>query len=125
MFVEERPKLNAQSFQEFLEHYLSFVPPDVKVHLVLDNARAHHAKALKPFLASNQDRLQLHFLPAYSPDLNPIEWVWKHFKGRYVFNHHFSTIEELRAHLTPILHSYLSGDGEIQDLTMRYFKSDK
>ena len=43
---------------------------------LFDNVRIHHAKLLKPFLDENKDRLELMFLPAYSPELNLIEGLW-------------------------------------------------
>lgn len=49
--------------------------PKKPVLLVLDNARIHHAKAVKP-VREDMD-IWLVFLPPYSPDLNPIEFAWK------------------------------------------------
>lgn len=46
--------------------------PKGKIVMVLDNARIHHAKLLQPFLLENKDRLQLEFLPSYSPKINLI-----------------------------------------------------
>ena len=45
--------------------------------LVLDNARYHHAVLLKPLLRKYRAVLTLLFLPPYSPQLAPIERVWK------------------------------------------------
>ena len=44
-------------------------------NMIFDNVRIHHTKLLKPFLDENKDRLKLMFLPAYSPELNLIEWL--------------------------------------------------
>jgi putative transposase len=44
--------------------------------MVLDNVRFHHAKRLLPILEKYRQRIELVFLPPYSPDLNPIERVW-------------------------------------------------
>lgn len=41
--------------------------------MILDNAKIHHTKLLKLFLEEVKDRLELMFLPAYSPELNLIE----------------------------------------------------
>lgn len=38
--------------------------------MILDNALFHHGKLLQPFLEEHKDRLELVFLPLYSPDLN-------------------------------------------------------
>lgn len=42
-----------------------------KIFLILDNMRVHHAKALKPWLDENKDKIELFYLPSYSPELNP------------------------------------------------------
>ena len=66
-------KYNAVTFREFL---MSISPMSGEIHMVLDNAKYHHANLLKEFLESNS-HIILEFLPPYSPELNPIESVWK------------------------------------------------
>ena len=46
------------------------------IHIFLDNARYHHAKMVKEWLAQPGRRIVLHFVPAYCPHLNPIERLW-------------------------------------------------
>jgi transposase len=60
------------------ERFLDFIQRLVKnssrkVFLILDNLRVHHCKPVKEWVAINQDKIELFFLPAYSPDLNPDE----------------------------------------------------
>ena len=62
---------------------------------VLDNARYHHAIMIQPWLNKNKDKIQLLFLPPYSPDLNNIERVWKMARRVSTHNRHFATIDEL------------------------------
>jgi transposase len=50
------------------------------VYLVVDGHPTHKAKAVKDFVAATDGRLKLFLLPAYSPHLNPDEWVWKNVK---------------------------------------------
>lgn len=50
-----------------------------RIKLVCDNARYFHAKEVNGWLAKNQD-FELVFLPPYSPNLNPIERLWKYMK---------------------------------------------
>jgi len=66
-----------------------------KILLVLDNAKYHHAKILQPWLNSVSDLLELFFLPPYSPDLNPIEMLWKKTRRNVTHNHFFSSLHEL------------------------------
>lgn len=46
------------------------------IHVFLDNARYHHARAVQEWLAMPGRRIKLHFIPAFSPHLNPIERLW-------------------------------------------------
>jgi transposase len=50
------------------------------VFLVVDGHPAHRSKVAKQFAADSDGRLRLVFLPGYSPELNPDEWVWKQVK---------------------------------------------
>jgi transposase len=50
------------------------------VYLIVDGHPAHRATATKEFAASTDGQLRLIFLPGYSPELNPDEWVWKYVK---------------------------------------------
>ena len=46
---------------------------DRKVHLIVDGHPSHRAKLLKQWLTDRADRIEMHFLPGYSPELNPVE----------------------------------------------------
>ncbi|MFC3456346.1 transposase [Amycolatopsis speibonae] len=46
---------------------------DRKIHLVVDGHPSHRAKLLKAWLAERAERIEMHFLPPYSPELNPVE----------------------------------------------------
>ena len=62
----------------------------------LDNARIHHAKLLQPFLEANKEKLELVFLPPYSPQLNLVEGLWGWLKKSVIYNVFFSSVEEIR-----------------------------
>ncbi|MGV6859616.1 MAG: transposase [bacterium] len=46
-----------------------------KVFLILDNLRVHHAKLVKSWLEEHEEQIEVHYLPAYTPDLNPDEYM--------------------------------------------------
>ncbi len=46
-----------------------------KVFLILDNLRVHHAKLVKAWVERHKSEIELFYLPAYSPDLNPDEYL--------------------------------------------------
>src|SRR5208337_172607 len=48
-----------------------------RIHVFLDNARYHHARAVRGWLQQPGRRIVLHFVPSYCPHLNPIERLWK------------------------------------------------
>jgi transposase len=67
-------RFTADVFIDFLARLIA-THPERKVYLVVDNHSTHHAKKVKAWLARDgrADRLELVFLPAYSPELNPDE----------------------------------------------------
>ena len=89
------PKFNAESFQRFLELLLIHRPRGKRLTLVLDNAKYHYARALQPWLHQHRKRLTLLFLPPYSPELNPIERVWKLTRRMATHNRHFPTLDDI------------------------------
>jgi transposase len=70
--------MNASRFIEFCEKLLQDCP--TPVFLIVDGHGAHTAKIVKEYVESTGGRLRLFFLPPYSPELNPDEWVWKNVK---------------------------------------------
>jgi transposase len=89
------PKFNAESFQRFLQLLLKHRACRKRLVLVLDNARYHHARALQPWLRQHRKLLTLLFLPPYSPELNPIERVWKLTRRLATHNRHFPTLDDI------------------------------
>lgn len=65
-------------FIEFCRKLLA--DTDGPVYLVVDGHPTHRSKLVQQFVASTEGRLKLFVLPAYSPQLNPDEWVWKNVK---------------------------------------------
>ena len=69
---------NARVFINFCQRLLHDAPGPA--YLIIDGHPAHRATATKEFAAAAEGRLRLIFLPGYSPELNPDEWVWKNVK---------------------------------------------
>jgi len=76
----------------FLKKVLRFYK-DKKVYMVLDNVRYHHAKKLKYFLKANENKLEIIFLPAYSPDLNPMERIWWYMRKKITHHRYTETLK--------------------------------
>jgi len=78
LFALYDENINVESFIDFLEKILDST--ERKVYLVLDNLRVHHAKKVSSWIENHSERITLRFLPAYSPDLNPDEYLNQDFK---------------------------------------------
>jgi transposase len=77
-FMIHEGTVNAAVFIDFCTRLLR--DADGPVYLIVDGHPAHRARATTEFVTSTAGRLTLFLLPAYSPELNPDEWVWKNVK---------------------------------------------
>ena len=66
-------RMNASQLIEFLRRLIK--DAQRKVILILDNLRVHHAKLVKAWLAKQAEKIDVFYLPAYSPELNPDEYL--------------------------------------------------
>ena len=95
VYCIEEEKYDAQVFMKFLENVLSLYPTG-KIVMILDNARIHRAKLLQQFLVDNSHRLELVFLPPYSPNLNLIEGLWGWLKSEVINNVFYKSLNQIR-----------------------------
>lgn len=86
---------NAETFENFLRKLIRHKKRSGKTVIILDNARYHHAKNLNSLLSKYSNVLELDYLPPYSPELNPIERVWKFLRRQCTHNQYFETLEDL------------------------------
>jgi transposase len=66
-----------------------------KVVVIVDNAKYHHANLHLEWRKAQRPDFVLLFLPPYSPQLNPIERVWKLLRRLWLHNRYFPTLAEL------------------------------
>lgn len=87
-------KVNAETTIEFLTK-LKTIYPDVSVlHIILDQSGYHTSQAVRKFAQGNN--IKLHYLPPYSPNLNPIERLWKFMNEQIRNNCFFNSAKEFR-----------------------------
>ncbi len=72
----EAQTIDAVSTIRLLELIEACYPTLARIHVFLDNARYHHARLVREWLARPGCRIKLHFIPPYCPHLNPIERLW-------------------------------------------------
>lgn len=95
VYCEEHAKYDAEVFLGFLKNVVDSYS-NGRIVLILDNARIHHAKLLQPYLDSMKERLELVFLPPYSPNLNIIEGLWKWLKSEVINNVFFPNVCQIQ-----------------------------
>ena len=84
---------NEVSFMEFLIELHRHLDGD-KVTLIWDGLPSHRSNAMQAFIKSQRAWLVVERLPAYAPDLNPVEQVWGNLKGGELANLCPNTIDE-------------------------------
>jgi len=88
-----------------------------KVHLIVDGHPVHRAKLVSAWVGRHADRIQLHFLPGYSPELNPVELLNHDVKANAAGRRRPRSAGELRAEL----HGYLRRRQRQPAVLIRFF----
>jgi len=94
LIVQRVDSVNAQATVELLKAIDAANPSAPYIHLIVDNAGYYHAQPVSDYLKSGASRIQLWFLPPYSPNLNLIERVWKFFRKKVMNNRYYATFKK-------------------------------
>ena len=114
-------RFNSERYQLFLCQILDQTLKHVI--LIQDGAKYHTSKATRAFFEAHQDRLTVFQLPSYSPDYNPIEFLWKKMKQRATHNRYFPAFEALAASVEEALAYFAIQVEEIKSLMGQYVSS--
>ncbi|MDR5703871.1 MAG: IS630 family transposase [Armatimonadota bacterium] len=82
-------------FCAFLEQVRTRLRRYRKIHVITDQDRSHISKAAKAYLKHWKHRLEVHLLPAWSPDANPMEVIWLVLHQTITVNHSEVTLGDL------------------------------
>lgn len=94
VFRREEDKFNAVTFHAFLKQLQQTGSQNSKrVVVIIDNARYHHARLHADWRSQQAPGFVMDFLPPYSPDLNPIERLWKLTRRLCLHNRYFPTLD--------------------------------
>lgn len=108
---------DAQTCWDFLRKLERLSRQDGRgVVVISDNARYHHANLHAAWREEMADHFRLHFLPPYSPQLNPIERVWKLLRRCCLHNQYFPTLEDVAAAVRPRLQAWARPNLTLQRL---------
>ena len=93
--IASEDNVNGDSTILLFEQLENLYPLASLIYVILDNAKYHFSRAVQAWLKSS--RIKLVFLPAYSPELNLIERLWKVFKKQVMYNKYYKTFEEFKS----------------------------
>ena len=91
-------RFNGTTFLRFLKRLVRHYKGR-KIHLIVDNARYHKTKEISTWLKDKTDKIEIHPLPPYSPEFNPVELVWKETKKKTTHNRYFPSLALLKQRL--------------------------
>ena len=95
VIVQSDQTLNADATICFFRKIKDAYPDKDRIHVFCDNARYYKNKQVQEYL--EKSKVKLHFLPPYSPNLNPIERIWKWMKERVIYNTYYPTFDDFKA----------------------------
>jgi transposase len=111
-------RFNSDSYHAFLRMILA--QTHEHLFLIHDGARYHTSAATQAFFAAHSDRLTVEPLPSYSPDYNPIEYLWKKTKQRATHNKYFKEFAALTISVEKALAYFATHPEEVLGLFGRY-----
>ena len=118
-FMTYESTMNADMLIKFLKRLIK--DADRKVFLILDNLRVHHGNVVKEWIESHKDEIELFFLPSYSPELNPDEYLNCHLKDGVHSGVPARTCAQLKAKAISHLRMIQKCPGKVRN----YFKHPK
>jgi len=90
------------------------------IHIILDNARYNYSRELIEYVSKS--RIKLHYLPSYSPNLNPIERLWKLMKGEVIKNKYYKTFDEFKTAIKKFFQYFKKYHHRLRSLLTDNFK---
>lgn len=94
VIVRDDESINAISTIELLKKVEAAYPLATVVYIICDNAKYYRSKLVREFL--NTSKIELVFLPPYSPNLNLIERLWKFMKKKILYNKYYEKFETFK-----------------------------
>jgi transposase len=115
-FMVYENAMNAKTLIRFMTRLIK--DADRKVFLILDNLRTHHSKSVSEWLEGHKDEIEVFFLPSYSPELNPDEYLNRDLK----LNVHKSKPARTKSQLKRKTIGHLRKLQKLPKRIMKYFK---
>lgn len=115
-YRQERGKFNGESFWTLMKLLASKRRRGRRMVVIADNAKYHPGVLHKDWRESRANTFALEFLPPYSPDLNPIERLWKLTRRLCLHNRYFPALDEVVEAVEPTFDSWSRGNQTLRRL---------
>jgi len=117
VYQREEERFNAVTFHTFLKRLRQASSRSARrVVVVTDNAKYHHAKLHAQWRNEQAPQFVLDFLPPYSPELNPIERLWKLTRRLCLHNRYFPTLDDVVESVESKFSEWTSGNEVVRKL---------
>ena len=111
LFALLLPDMMIKSFQAFLDEFLRFIGEQSFVRLITDGAAAHRSRRLKV-----SQQLSLEHLPPYSPELNPVERLFKELRAA-LKNRVFESLQTVEEAIIKAVEPFIRDGSRVKKLT--------
>lgn len=113
MTVSFADKGNSKTFKKYLRKVMFEYRHVSKVIMVLDNVAYHHAHKIRDWVDAHP-KLELYFLPPYSPDLNAVERAWWYMRKKITHNRYIKSLKERKAAFWKMVSHYQKPNEELK-----------
>jgi transposase len=117
-YKAQSDKMTSESYQAFLLEVLDKTSQPLII--IQDGAKYHTSKAMQQFFARQSDRITVYQLPRYSPDFNPIEYLWRNVKKQATHLRYFPEFEDLTKKVDEKLQYFANLPDAIKALMGKY-----
>jgi len=111
LFALILPDMTVESFQAFIDEFIEFVGRQTFVRLITDGAAAHRSTRLKI-----ESRLSIEHLPPYSPELNPVERLFKELRA-VLKNRVFERLQAVEEAVIKAIEPFIKDGSRVKKLT--------
>jgi len=93
--------MNGDTIKDFLSRIIT--ESDCKVYMICDNLKTHHSNMIRDWVSERKDQLSLFFLPPYSPEYNPDEYLNHDLKQSIGTQKQVDTVEDIQRNTTDFM----------------------
>jgi len=111
LFALILPDMTIESFQAFVNEFVKFVGKKTFVRLITDGAAAHRSTRLKI-----ESQLSIEYLPPYSPELNPVERLFKELRA-VLKNRVFESLQTVEEAVIKAVEPFIKDGSRVKKLT--------